>query len=80
MKGQKTRGKHNLVQLKLNEQKREKTRTLIGKTFVDQGQMGRVMDVDYKTGEALVRFKGMRIHKSYHPDRIEELMGNSGAI
>lgn len=79
MRGQPVRGRHNTAQMARNRQKATKSRALVGKTFYDQGQEGRVVDVDYKTGEALVRFKGSRIDKTYHPDRIQELIDQAAA-
>lgn len=74
MRGVYTRGQQHPLQSAHNKEKREKSQALIGKRLIERGVIGRVTGVDYKTGEALVRFKGSNIDKPYHPDKVSELL------
>ncbi len=60
------------AQVAHNDKKREASQMLVGKRFIDEGVVMRVADVDFVSGDCLVR-KG-RKHVLYHPDKVKPLL------
>lgn len=54
-----------------NDEKRRQSEKLIGKEFVHNGRVCRVVSTDFVSGDALVRV-GSR-DEAYHPDQVQKM-------
>lgn len=68
----KYRKRTRMEQAAHNVKKRKASEKLIGRRFIDEGVVMRVTDVDFVSGDCLVR-KGRR-HVLYHPDKVKPLL------